>query len=77
MRIGFIGLGRMGANMVRRLVRDGHEIAVYNRTPEKTKEIAGEGAIPSFSSFSTSSAIENDGIAPSPAISFVFSGVRL
>ena len=31
MRIGFIGLGRMGANMVRRLVRDGHEIAVYNR----------------------------------------------
>ena len=45
MRIGFIGLGRMGANMVRRLVRDGHEIVAYNRTPEKTKEIAGEGAI--------------------------------
>ena len=43
MRIGFIGLGRMGANMVRRLVRDGHEIVVYNRTPEKTKEIAGRG----------------------------------
>ena len=36
MRIGFIGLGRMGANMVRRLVRDGHEIVVFNRTPEKT-----------------------------------------
>jgi len=49
MRIGFIGLGRMGANMVRRLMRDGHEIVVYNRTPEKTKEIAGEGAKPSFS----------------------------
>ncbi len=49
MRIGFIGLGRMGANMVRRLIRDGHEIVVYNRTPEKTTEIAGEGAIPSFS----------------------------
>ena len=49
MRIGFIGLGRMGANMVRRLVRDGHEIAVYNRTPEKTREIAGEGANGSFS----------------------------
>ena len=49
MRIGFIGLGRMGANMVRRLVRDGHEIVVYNRTPEKTKEIEGEGAIASFS----------------------------
>ena len=46
MRIGFIGLGRMGANMVRRLVRDGHEIVVW--TPEG-KEIAGEGATPSFS----------------------------
>jgi len=49
MRIGFIGLGRMGANMVRRLMQDGHEIVVYNRTPEKTKEIATEGATPSFS----------------------------
>jgi 6-phosphogluconate dehydrogenase len=43
MRLGFIGLGRMGANMVRRLVRDGHEILVYNRTPEKATEIQGEG----------------------------------
>ena len=43
MRLGFIGLGRMGANMVRRLVRDGHEIHVYNRTPEKAREIEGEG----------------------------------
>ncbi len=49
MRIGFIGLGRMGANMVRRCLRDGHEIVVYNRTPEKTTEIAGEGATPSYS----------------------------
>jgi 6-phosphogluconate dehydrogenase len=49
MRIGFIGLGRMGANMVRRLLRDGHQIVAYNRTAEKTQEIAGEGAEPSFS----------------------------
>ncbi len=42
MRIGFIGLGRMGANMVRRLVLDGHEIVIYNRTPEKTTELAAE-----------------------------------
>jgi 6-phosphogluconate dehydrogenase len=49
MRIGFIGLGRMGSNMVRRLVRDGHQIVAYNRTPEKTREIAGEGAEASFS----------------------------
>jgi 6-phosphogluconate dehydrogenase len=51
MRIGFIGLGRMGANMVRRLVRDGHEIVIYNRTPEKTRELEeeGEGAKATFS----------------------------
>ena len=48
MRIGFVGLGRMGANMVRRLLRDGHEVVAYNRTPEKTKEIAGEGATAAF-----------------------------
>src|SRR3954464_11763303 len=49
MRIGFIGLGRMGANMVRRLLRDQHEIVAYNRTPEKTREIGGEGADVAFS----------------------------
>jgi 6-phosphogluconate dehydrogenase len=49
MRIGFIGLGRMGANMVRRLLRDRHEIVAYNRTAEKTKEIAGEGADGAYS----------------------------
>jgi 6-phosphogluconate dehydrogenase len=49
MQIGFVGLGRMGANMVRRLLRDGHEVIAYNRTPEKTKEIAGEGAGAAFS----------------------------
>ena len=49
MRIGFIGLGRMGANMVRRLLRDKHEIVAYNRTAEKTKEIATEGADGAFS----------------------------
>ncbi len=49
MQIGFVGLGRMGANMVRRLLRDSHEVVAYNRTPEKTKEIAGEGAVAAFS----------------------------
>ena len=48
MRIGFIGLGRMGANMVRRLLRDGHEVVAFNRTPERTREIAAEGAEPTF-----------------------------
>jgi 6-phosphogluconate dehydrogenase len=48
MQLGFIGLGRMGSNMVRRLLRDGHSIVAYNRTPEKTREIAGEGAEAAF-----------------------------
>jgi 6-phosphogluconate dehydrogenase len=49
MQIGFIGLGRMGGNMVRRLLRDGHEVVAYNRSPEKTREIATEGAVAAFS----------------------------
>jgi len=42
MQLGFIGLGRMGANMVRRLVRNGHEVIAYNRTVEKAHELADE-----------------------------------
>jgi 6-phosphogluconate dehydrogenase len=42
MHLGFIGLGRMGANMVRRLARDGHQVVAYNRTVEKAHELASE-----------------------------------
>jgi len=42
MQLGFIGLGRMGGNMVRRLVRDGHGIVAWNRTVEKAVELAQE-----------------------------------
>jgi 6-phosphogluconate dehydrogenase len=45
MRIGMIGLGRMGMNMARRLLRGGHEIVAYNRTREKVDQIMKEGAI--------------------------------
>ena len=45
MQIGFIGLGRMGADMVRRLLHDGQECVVYNRSPEKVKQLTTEGAI--------------------------------
>jgi 6-phosphogluconate dehydrogenase len=44
-----IGLGRMGMNMVRRLLQGGHEVVAYNRTPQKTREIAGEGAAAAYS----------------------------
>ena len=44
MQIGMIGLGRMGANMVRRLLRGGHECVVNDRNPEAVKALEDEGA---------------------------------
>jgi 6-phosphogluconate dehydrogenase len=44
MQLGMIGLGRMGANMVRRLMRDGHDCVVFDVNPDAVKELAGEGA---------------------------------
>ncbi len=46
MKLGFIGLGRMGANMVRRLLRHGHQVVVWNRTYAKAEAMAREGALP-------------------------------
>jgi 6-phosphogluconate dehydrogenase len=43
-QLGMVGLGRMGANLVRRLMRDGHECVVYDVNPDPVKELAGEGA---------------------------------
>ncbi len=45
MQLGMIGLGRMGANMVRRLIRGGHECVVYDVSPKSVEELAKEGAI--------------------------------
>ena len=45
MRIGFLGLGKMGAAMAHRLIAAGHELAVWNRTEGKTEPLAREGAI--------------------------------
>ncbi len=44
MKIGMIGLGRMGANMVRRLMQGGHECVVFDRDPANVEKIAAEGA---------------------------------
>jgi 6-phosphogluconate dehydrogenase len=45
MQLGMVGLGRMGANLVRRLMRDGHECVVYDIHPAVVKDLEGEGAI--------------------------------
>ena len=44
MQLGMIGLGRMGANMVRRLMRAGHECVVYDRSADTVRALAAEGA---------------------------------
>ena len=45
MQLGMIGLGRMGANMVRRLIRGGHHCVVFDLNPDNVAEVVGEGAV--------------------------------
>jgi len=45
MQLGMIGLGRMGANLVRRLMRDGHECVVYDVNPASAAALEAEGAV--------------------------------
>jgi 6-phosphogluconate dehydrogenase len=49
MQLGMVGLGRMGANMTRRLMRGGHELVVSDRSADTVKHLAGEGAVGSAS----------------------------
>ena len=49
MQLGMVGLGRMGANMVRRLIRGGHECVVFDMFPKAVQELAAEKATPSSS----------------------------
>src|SRR5260370_29162031 len=49
MQLGMVGLGRMGANMTRRLMRGGHTMVVSDLSADAVKGIAGEGAVSSSS----------------------------
>ena len=49
MQLGMVGLGRMGANMTRRLIRGGHTLVVSDLSPAAVKDLAGEGAVASSS----------------------------
>ena len=49
MKLAMIGLGRMGMNMVRRLLAGGHQVVAYNRTPDKTDQMVAEGAEGAYS----------------------------
>ena len=67
MQLGMIGLGRMGANMVRRLLKGGHQCVVFDRTSKTVKELVQEKAAGTinqtargFCIFSTKSASDED-----------------
>src|SRR5262245_14110774 len=45
MKLGMVGLGRMGANMTARLLEAGHEIVVFDRHPEKVRALVSQGAV--------------------------------
>ncbi|MEY2461012.1 MAG: 6-phosphogluconate dehydrogenase, partial [Acidimicrobiaceae bacterium] len=47
MQLGMIGLGRMGANMVRRLMKGGHDCVVSDVSADAVKDLASEGSTPS------------------------------
>jgi 6-phosphogluconate dehydrogenase len=49
MQLGMVGLGRMGGNMVRRLMRGGHSCIVYDRSADAMRALSGEGAVGSTS----------------------------
>jgi 6-phosphogluconate dehydrogenase len=49
LQLGMIGLGRMGANMVRRLIKDGHDCVVYDRSADAVNQLAKEKAVGSSS----------------------------
>ncbi|HJW84403.1 MAG TPA: NAD(P)-binding domain-containing protein, partial [Anaerolineae bacterium] len=49
MELAIIGLGRMGGNIARRLIRAGHRIVGYNRSADVTRQIAAEGLEAAFS----------------------------
>jgi 6-phosphogluconate dehydrogenase len=49
MQLGMVGLGRMGANLVRRLMKHGHECLVYDVNPDTVRELSQEGAVGSTS----------------------------
>jgi len=44
MQIGMIGLGRMGGNMARRLMRGGHQVVAFDMSPDNVAKLSGEGA---------------------------------
>lgn len=58
MKIGYVGLGKMGHGMVLHLLEKGHEVVAYNRSPEPVEEVAKAGAVPAFTLSELSTKLE-------------------
>ena len=68
MQLGMIGLGRMGANMVRRLQREGHDCVVYDVNPDAVTALAA-GSLATAASTATAAGMSSSGAAVSAASS--------
>jgi 3-hydroxyisobutyrate dehydrogenase-like beta-hydroxyacid dehydrogenase len=78
MKIGFIGLGNMGAGIAANLVRAGHDVAVWNRSPDKARALAEAGAVltPSPKAAAAEREIVITMLADDAALEEVLSGAR-
>lgn len=62
MELALIGLGKMGMNMAKRLLKGGHAVTAYNRTPQKTEEIMKDGATGAFTIDELTAKLSSPGI---------------
>ena len=76
MKVGVAGLGKMGAPIAARLIESGHEVTVWNRTPDKTKPLteAGASAVKTAADVTNSSDIVITILADAAAIEEVYNG---
>jgi len=65
MQLGMIGLGRMGANMVRRLINKGHNCVVFDRSPQVVSELVKEKATGLLRSQSSLTSLTSHGLSGS------------
>ena len=67
MRLGMVGLGKMGANMTRRVMRGGHELVVTDLSADNVKKMAGEGGFGGMVSMGPSDCLLSPAQTPLPA----------
>ena len=77
MRVGFVGLGKMGAAMALRLIDAGHALVVYNRTRQATLPFSGKARVASTASEALDAEVVITMLADDPAVEAVWAGLEL